>query len=607
MPQTVGYPKTLTKRVAQSIIQEVADAKLKLEHGQQYRKTKREDAWSRSEKQYEGKHWELVTGADVPDGDLMVVNMSFSTVNTIVPYMTGSNPNFIVVPYSGDATQRNAAVQQALLNRQWRSDRMAGQNELETDAVDFLIYGDGFMKVGFDIVTRRTGSNTFSEVADLWVQRVSPWDVWIDPTADGIHNARWVAQRMRLSRTELEASKHYSNTFEGNVSYDQSDMFDGNADEKERFVREVFDGTEYTAIYEFYDLVNMRKIVFADGELPLQYVEDIGQCPIVQMQNYRIPRSPYGMGELEQMWPLQQELNKTRTHMIQHRKRNAQKIAYRAGKLDQDAINSLTSSTVNEGIPIKGDEPIGDLIQPLQVPNLSGDVYNVSELMQRDIYEISGVNEYLRGATPEIRRTATEATIIEGASNVKSQFKLRQVEKLVRKVGTLLLAFAKDVYPQTEFDEIQLYLTGREAEKVARVDKPELVGSDVLVSPSPDIFVGEYEVEVEQASTELRNPVMREQKYRGMFIDLLPAMGALADMGVIVNIKKIMELWFEAAGIEDVDALFVPPAPQSPGLPPAAPTPQDAGGAGLGPADIPPDLLAGAFGPENTGILDPIV
>ena len=579
MGVVAGYPKKITKNVSKGIIEEVAAAKLKLKHGQDYRKQKRELIWKRNERQYEGNHWNVEDVGQLAQQDLIVINMSFSTVNTIVPYMTGSDPDFLVFPYSGDATARNAAVQAALLNNMWRSAGISGQSEMETVSVDFLVYGDGYAKTGYTIEEKRTSQATYDDVASLWVDRVSPWDVWMDPSADGIHNARWVAQRLRVTRTELEANKAYTNKDEMNISYGTHDQYDKEAEEGEKFTREVFDGTEYATLYEFYDLVNMRKLVFSEtGDRPLQYVEDIGECPITQMGNYRLTGSPYHMGELEQLWPLQYELNKTRSHLIQHRRRNAQKFAYRKGTLGPDAIKALESSEVNIAIEVDDDRPLQDVVTALQVPAVSGDVYNVSELMQRDIYEISGVNEYLRGATPEIRRTATEASIIEGASNIKSQFKLRQIEKAVKNIGRLMLGFAKDIFPQTNFDEVQLFLTGREAERVAKADGEEYDPSiPMSVSPAPGIFVGEYEVDVTQSSTELRNPIIREQKYKGILDVLVNAFPTLQAAGVIPNLKRVMELWFEAAGIEDVDEMFITQAPL---LPPEADPTAEAGAEG---------------------------
>lgn len=611
MGRTAGYPKALTKSVSKTILQEVADAKVKLEHGKQFRRATREQIWQQSERQYAGDHFQ----ANVDDGnDHVIVNMSFSTVNTIVPYMTGSDPEFLVEPFSGDATVRNAAIQAALLNRTWRSAKVRAQDEMETIAVDFIIIGDGYGKAGYTIAEQRVANDAYEDVASLWVERVSPWDIWIDPTADGIHNARWVVQRLRITRAELEADKAYKNTHEGNVSYGVQVESDSDRADNRAFRQEVFDGSEFATLYEFHDLVKKTTIVFSDGDLPLKYVEDVGECPIVQMGNYRIPGSPYHMGELEQIFPLQMELNFARSQMATHRRRGAQKYAYRKNALSEDALKALTSSTVNAAVEVEDERNLQDVIQPIQVSNLSGDVYNVSAIMQEDIYEISGINEYLRGGSPTIRKTATEASIIEGASNIKSQFKLRQIEKAARRLGQLLLGFAKDVFPQTKFEETTLFLTGREAERVAVRDDETDFGAlgldpravrEARVEPTADIWIGEYEVSVTQSSTELRNPVIREQKYKGIFNEMVAAFPTLQAAGVIPNFKRILELWFEAAGVDDIDAMFA----EAPAPPPLEADPEaDAAGGLLG--QLPglpgepqiPDFVdennSGTFGPE---------
>lgn len=627
MAKWVGYPQKLRKNAGQKYRDAVADAKEKLRLGQQYRSAERESFWERSEKQYNGDHWDI-SGTPDDTSDLIVVNMSFSTVNVINPYMTGSEPRFIVEPYSGDANQMRAAVQQALLNRIWRSSEVSGQEHLEVAAGDFLIYGDGYIKVGYDIVKTRTGQDEWKDVAKIWVQRIDPWDVWIDPSANGLHDARWVCQRLRMTRQELQESAAYFNTHDENVAYGVGSLTVDDpkkTPDQAEIQQEVFDGSEWAVVYEFYDLVHKTMIAFSEGDLPIRWVDDIGGTAIVQMGNYRIPQSPYHMGELEQIWGLQQELNRTRSHLITHRRRQAAKVFAKRGALGTDAIAALQSPTVMDVAFVDGDQPLDALVAEVKLPNLSADIYNVSELMQADIYEISGVNEYLRGAAPEIRRTATEASIIEGASNVKSQFKLRQIEKASKKVGTIMLHTARDVFPQTDYDEIKLFLTGRDADKISRAQNgqtmaglaeggvsPEQLGiasqalpiaQDVVVSPSDDMFVGEYEVEVEQHSTELRNPQLKEQKYRQMTMDLIQMSEPLGMMGVVVNVKRVLELWFEAAGIDDVDAMFegqggmvTPPPGQGAG-----------GGAGIDPSMIAQLMGGGAqgFTPDNTGALPP--
>lgn len=569
--RAVGYPVEIRGKGTKKHQEWVRQSKMRLKAGKAYRSQNREQYWAQSEDQYMGDHWDEIESAETLS-DLIVVNMSFSTANTIVPYMTGSEPNFLVLPLGEGADPRNAAIQQSFLNRIWRAE-LEGQDELEAAAHDFVTYGDGYLKGGYEMVEKRTDLGAYSTTAKLWVKKVSPWDVWIEPYADGTHNARWVAHRLRLTRPEVEAM--FSKNLDS-VNYSKYETVDPDEHGSNRTRDMILDETEYAEIYEFYDMVEGYCVTFAEsGDVPLKVVEDVPVLPIVQMGNYRIPNSPYHMGELEQLWDIQQELNKARTQMTVHRARNAQKFLAQKGTIDPDAREALKSQVVNEVVEVDTNgAPLDNIISPAQVPGLSADVYNVSEILERDIYEISGVSEYLRGGTPTVRRTATEATIIEGASNVKSQFKLRQVEKAARRLGTLLLGFAADVYPKTDYDELQLYLTGRDAELVARNSSPEDLVDDfgnqldprdvqsAVFSPRPEIWTGTYEVLVEQASTELRSPALREQKYRGIVMDLIQAVPLLQNMGVFLDLRKLLILWFEAAGIDDVEGLFMGPRPQ---------------------------------------------
>jgi hypothetical protein len=262
------------------------------------------------------------------------------------------------------------------------------------------------------------------------------------------------------------------------------------------------------------------------------------------------------MGELEQIAPLQDELNKTRSQMITHRRRNVAKWLAREHLLNSDAEQAMKSSKVNDIIPVEGMEPFDELIAPVAPQPLPADSYMIDSQIRNDINEVSGVNEYLRGVPQNISRTATEATIIEGATNIRTRHKLLQVEAAAQRVGQLLLDTMQDVLPLTQFEEMSMYVTGREAEKLNRATGQEQLDTDVLITPTPEIFVGKYEVRVERGSTELRNPEAKAAQLKDMVAIMMNATPLLMELGVPFNIKRLMEMWFEAEGIDDVDALF---------------------------------------------------
>ena len=575
-----------------------------LDFGKSFRQEKREDAWKQSEDQYLGNHWNEDSSED-PTADLITINLSFSTVNTIIPYVTSEEPRFLVAPYSKDATVENARLQQAWLNKLWRKQSTGAHEAIESSAEDYLIYGDGFGKVSYSIINKMVeNEEAKATVAEIFVDRIDPWDLWIDPMSDGLHNARWIAHRTYSTKAELEQDTRYDDVDIDELVTASAEEID-DSDRGARTAAHADTPQEWVRLYEFYDLTAGEMWTFADyGEKPLRVVEDITMAPIVQMGNYRIPRSPYHMGELEQMWSMQQELNKSRSQLITHRRRNVAKYLVRQDAMTPEGQAALQSPIVGEMVPVQGEIPLDSLVKPAQLAPLPSEAYSSADQASKDIYEISGVNEYLRGATPEVRRTATEASIIEGASNVKTRGKLLDVERAVRKLGTLIIETAKDVYPSTDVDEMAMFLTGGEAEIIARDDanaesdalmeqglpdearrvKAEGGVSDVVMTPTEAIFIGVYEVEVEGGSTEMRSPAFKEQKFREMAQSLVGMSEQLAASGVQINLRKVFELWFEAAGVTDIEGMF-----QSAQSAPAG-MPQMPGAAA--PGGIPPELQA---------------
>jgi hypothetical protein len=558
VPETIGYERNgkISKRLSKSMDEKLKSAYDRLTLGQNYRATMRESEWRNAYRQYMGTdQWRY--SPDDKTADLVNINMSFSTINTLVPFVADENPKFLITPESGDATSDHATILESFMNRLWQSKDVQGQIYVSEATFDYLLYGDGYMKVNYEMKGKPTydaRGNLVEEdrtvVAHFTVSRPSPWDVWIDPYSDGLHNARWVCQRIVLPAEELKNDDRYKTVHD--IEGDDIDENNMASEDSSRL-----DETEgYTTIFEFYDLRENWMMTFTSGgSQAIRYIEHV-VCPLVQLHNYRIPNSPYHMSELEQVASLQNELNKTRSQMMTHRRRNVMKWMVRDRAVDEDGMQAMKSSIVNDVIPVMGNEPFNELIAPVQSSPLSGDAYQMEAQIRADINEITGVNEYLRGMPQGNSRTATEATILEGATNIRTRHKLLQIETAAKQVGQLLLDIIQDVLPLTDFNEMSMYVTGREAEKLNRATGQEDMQADAVLTPIPEIFEGRYIVEVERGSTELRNPQIKSQKLREMVTLMMSATPILMQMQIPFNIKRLLELWFEAEGIEDVDALF---------------------------------------------------
>ncbi len=561
MAEVIGFERNgkIGKRLSKAMQEKLKSSWDRLLVGQNFRQQEREDVWRSVHDQYLGDPMWSADPND-PTADLIQVNMSFATINVLVPFVADENPQFIVTPYSGDATTENAETLQSFLNRVWQSNEVQGTTHVSASTHDYLLYGDGYGKVGYEVEQKdifdALGDVVENNVriAEFSVERLNPWDIWVDPFSDGIQNARWVCQRIMMPMSELKKDDRYRLPRDDAMAGGNVDPQFMSPEDEQR----LQDFVGWTTIYEFYDLKENWMLSFLPGgTTAIRYIEHI-VCPIVQMENYRIPNSPYHMGELEQISSLQDELNKTRSQMITHRRRNAAKWLVREKALSPEAEEAVKSSKVNDIITVRGQDPFDFLVAPIHAIPLSNDSYAIDAQIRADINDITGVNEYLRGGVPQGVSTATEATIIEGSTNIRTRHKLLQVETFAKRIGQIMLDIMRDVIPTTDFEEMSQFITGREAEKLNRASGQEELETDVLLTPTPEVFEGKYLVEVERGSTELRNPEAKATKLRDMVQMMMSGMPILVEMQIPFNLQRLMEMWLEAEGIDDVDSLFEP-------------------------------------------------
>ncbi len=150
------------------------------------------------------------------------------------------------------------------------------------------------------------------------------------------------------------------------------------------------------------------------------------------------------------------------------------------------------------------------------------------------------MSEYQRGALTEVRRTATEASIIQDAANARAADKLAQVEGFVRDIAERVVALA------------QQYVTG---EQVARtVDSS---GSTIWTPYSIEDIQGEFDFEVEAGSTTPRNETFRRQQA----LQLAQVMAPFVQMGVVNPQALASHVLREGFGVKNVQDFVLQPQP----------------------------------------------
>ena len=588
----------------QSNYDKLASYRGKLDTSRRWRQNDGYDnLWQRMINLYRGKQYRGNIA-----GDRMLVNICFATINTLAPAISIGRPKINVnalKPEDGD----KAVVTEAIINYWWGHYNC--QPEFQRAVKDYLILGHGWVKTGYRFVEEAKVDKvdeTADEVVDNveatgevestfiiredrpFLERISPYDMYVDVDASSMNDVRWIAQRIHRPLKDVKADERYNyaarQEVSGNSFAASSNTFDGAPKDYNMNNYEV-----YCDIFEYYNIDTGEMSIFADtGDKflvkPTKMPYTFGH-PFFMLRNYDIPNFFYPMGELEAIEPLQMELNETRTQMMNHRKRYSRKYLFMESAFDDFGRQALVSDEDNVMVPVKGSENLANVVQAMPALINPPDFYNQSALITSDIDRVSGVSEYQRGSIPETTRTAREASIIAEAGNARVSEKLVSIENAIAACASNLIMLA------------QQYLTGEQTVRI--------VGSEnapVWLTFDKDYISGEFDFNVEAGSTAPRNESFR----RDMALQIVSALQPFAQAG-LVNLPKLAEYVLGTGfGIKNPKSfLQEPPAPEAPpggpppgmeGMPPEGMPP---GMEGMPPGmdGLPPELMAALQGAQG--------
>jgi hypothetical protein len=560
-------------------------AKMRLEASKKWRKQDGYDGlWKRMNDLYRGKHFD-----DYKNQDQMLVNIAFSTINVISPSISVNYPKITVNATSAEFAPQ-AVVAEAVVNYWWK--HMDIRSEFRRSVKDMLAFGHGWIKVGYRFVEEEVeGESEISEANpdgighpntvvredSPFAERVSINDVFVDPDATSMKDIKWIAQRIRRPIADVRNDKRYSKAARFDVSPMAVSRY---ADDPSR--RKVYDKNEgYAEIWEYYDISSNSMSVFSEGSdmflvKPMRMPYSFGQ-PFVMIRNYDVPDHFYPIGDLESIEPLQLELNETRSQMMNHRKKFSRKYLYKESAFDQLGRSALESDEDNVMVPVSSDEPIGNVVTAFPAVINPPEFYNQSNMIIGDIDRISGVSEFQRGAVSEIRRTATESSLMQDAANARTSDKLAVVEQAIAEVGRRMLQLA------------QQFMQG---EQVARVMGRD--GEPIWINFDRDYLQGDFDFEVAAGSTQPHNESFKRQ----MALQLVDAMAPFAGAGIIDMSKLAAHVLQFGFGVKNPDEFLAQPQQQAGGTPPV-PATAGAGAPTGAPApapapegEMPPEMLA---------------
>lgn len=499
--------------------------------------------------------------------DVVVPNMVFSTVNVIVPAVAINSPKINVTANQAE-DEAAAPVVEAVVNHQWRAYDV--QDQVREAVKDFVMIGLGWLKVVWETEEREVplSQEEFTELAaqalaersagiaaapgmeddfpsidevldnlpvkqlkvvkdQPLVRRVSPFDIFVDPDATTLTDARWICQRAFVPIEVARRNEEWSLKARNRLKKVKKARSDAEHD----LLPDALESGEagFAEVYEFYDLVSGKMCVFADGcdEFLVDF-EDApfpGGHPFVWVPNYEVPERFFPIGDVETIYPLQVELALTRTAQLNDRKRGRRITLFRESALDSEGVESLRAGADNVMINVTNTSSnFDEVFRQVSSQGLQPEWYRADEQAMADINTVSGVAEFLRGGDSEIRRTATEIGVMQDAANARFSDKLAKVEKAMGAVAERMILLSQQFM---------------DSEAVARVvDDTQAVN---WVPYDRDALQGEFTFVVEAGSSQPQNESFKRQQALQMMDILGQFMGSglLNDQEVLAQVMRL--------------------------------------------------------------------
>lgn len=524
--------------------------------------------------------------------DVVVPNMVFSTVNVIVPSIAINVPK-IDVTANRELDVGPADVVSAVVNHQWRAYDV--QDQVRQAVKDFVVIGHGWVKVVWETEEKevKLSQEEFTSLAaeslaqkeqalagapeledsfpddetlikslptkqtklvkdQPLVRRVSPFDVFVDPDALVLEDARWIAQRSFVPIEVARRNEDWNSEVRSRLKKVKKSKSRENAEVDSD--SEKSDAAGFAEIYEYYDLVNDLTCVFADGTEG--YLVDPTDSPFpdghpfVFVPNYEVPERFFPIGDVETIYPLQLELAITRSAQLNDRKRGRRITLFREAALDSDGVESLRAGEDNVMINVTSTtHNFDEVFRQVSSMGLQPEWYAADDQSMSDIDLVSGVSEYQRGGQTDIRRTATEVGVMQDAANSRSADKLAKVEKAMSQIAERMIKLSQEFM---------------DTEAVARVvDDFQVVN---WVPYNREALQGDFTFIVEAGSTQPQNESFKRQQA----LQMMDVLGGFMGTGLL-NDQEVLAQVMRLNGWHDTERFM------GPGIPPAMPEESEAG------------------------------
>lgn len=391
------------------------------------------DKWKEYMSAYKGTYFQNKNLPDYKSNEIS--NHVFSTIETIRPIMTDNNPKFLAVPSTPAGMEFSADVQTAL-DYEWDREKMP--LKLPAQLIPMLVYGNAVWFVQWD------GKD--GEYGNISIKPVDPFNIFPDPLAESIDNSEFLVYATYRNANQIKQQfPEKASAIEGSritmselvAERDNNDTQDANQvlilemwcrdwvtmDETVEGKKQLKypKGRVITCLPELGILLSDKKNPYKDGKFPF-----------VLMKNYDIPFEFWGVGEVEQIMSPQHYINELTNQIIDNAKNtaNMQWIIDKNSGIGQGKLTNRPGLVIRKtpGSEVRRDTP----------PAMPIYVREQIEILKKDIQDISGVFDSLKGEQQGSVTAASAILALQEASQARIRLKIKLMEASLSELAQIV-------------------------------------------------------------------------------------------------------------------------------------------------------------------------
>ena len=512
------------------------------------------------------KAWQLyLDDSKYPWRSKLYVPLLMWTIETITPRLISNYPSISAKGVEKEDDVKGKFISK-FLDFQFRN-TMDMRKKLMQATKSMLLYGVGIGKITWETRTREyQKKKKFLKVLkyqkkvketlydDPVFEPCSIFDIYTDPKSPTLAESEWVIQRFEMNLSELKKKTKIYENLEYVTAADTLNENDGGETSSTLDSVDLSSssksGSKKVVLLEAWS--NDRVVTIANpdnGGVLLRDMEnpyEHGMKPFIEMHCFDSPEPNrfYTPGVGTVVIDLQHGLNTTANQMIDNINLSINKMF----KMRRGANINRAELVTRPGGVIQVDD-LQDL-QEFQVQSIDTSAKYLLDTYLYWAQNTTGATDLARGL--DVRGTATEASIQDKNTNTRFSLLQTAVSEFIAQAGKMILKLDQQYIQNT---------------RTIRIFDDEW-RKDVYIYFGEGELDGDFDLEVQADSTVLMDKAVMNKQ-------LLDSFGIFGrDPEVRLNKQEAAKRWYENAGFNDVDSLFMEEQTQpqgQPGIPQGAP------------------------------------